>query len=247
MIVCLDFLNTYEDGKRTIIKSLVRCDDCGKERIIRKGSAKRGVGVSFCASCCTKGEKSYNYGKHYSLERCKKISEAQKGGKGNNYGKKASEETRKKMSEARSGEKNAMFGRYGKDAGFYGKHHTKEHLEKIRLSHLGNKNPMWRDDLTQQERENNKNRNYNPKTLEWRNKVFKRDDYIDQITGRKGGELVAHHLYNYANYPELRFDMNNGITISKDLHILFHMIFGIKNNTPSQFKQFEKYILDILS
>lgn len=51
------------------------------------------------------GEKNPNYGKHYSEEARKKLSETLKG-------RQISEETRKKMSESCRGEKNQAFGKH---------------------------------------------------------------------------------------------------------------------------------------
>ena len=72
----------------------------------------------------------------------------------------------------------------------------------------------------------------------WRNSVFARDGYICQKTGIKGGILVAHHIQNFAQYPELRFAIDNGITLSKKAHKEFHKKYGIKNNNATQIKEF---------
>ncbi len=54
---------------------------------------------------------------------------------------------------------------------------------------------------------------------EWRTKVFERDNYTCQSCGKKGGNLNAHHIQNFANYLELRFEISNGITLCKDCHL----------------------------
>jgi 5-methylcytosine-specific restriction endonuclease McrA len=72
----------------------------------------------------------------------------------------------------------------------------------------------------------------------WRNSVFARDGYTCQITGIKGCNLVAHHINNFADYPELRFAIDNGITISKEIHLAFHKKYGRKNNTREQWVEF---------
>ena len=53
--------------------------------------------------------------------------------------KSISEETRKKLSLAHSGEKNYFYGKHyrGKDHPMFGKHHTEEAKQKMRLAHLG--------------------------------------------------------------------------------------------------------------
>ena len=74
---------------------------------------------------------------------------------------------------------------------------------------------------------------------EWKKKVFERDDYTCQCCGKRGGNLNAHHLYNFAEYEDLRYNVENGITFCEKCHLVnypnsFHSIYGEKNNTPEQ-------------
>ena len=72
----------------------------------------------------------------------------------------------------------------------------------------------------------------------WRNSVFARDGFICQKTKIKGNKLVAHHILNFSSYPELRFAIDNGITLSEKAHIEFHKIYGRKNNSREQLEKF---------
>jgi len=72
----------------------------------------------------------------------------------------------------------------------------------------------------------------------WRNNVFTQDDYTCQKYGIKGGRLHPHHIQNFAQYPELRFSKENGITLSEKAHKEFHHIYGTKNNTREQIEEF---------
>ena len=72
----------------------------------------------------------------------------------------------------------------------------------------------------------------------WREVVFARDNWTCQKTGIKGGKLHPHHIQNFAQYPELRFAIDNGITLSKEAHKEFHKKYGLKNNTREQIEEF---------
>ncbi len=53
---------------------------------------------------------------------------------------------------------------------------------------------------------------------EWRNAVFERDSYICQECGQVGGRLEAHHKKPYKAFPELRYEISNGVTLCKKCH-----------------------------
>ena len=92
----------------------------------------------------------------------------------------------------------------------------------------GENNPNWNPNLTDEER--TVKRKYKEYEY-WRTSVFEKYNYTCQLSGQKGGKLVVHHLNGYNWDIKHRLDINNGIVITKELHILFHKLYGQKDNT----------------
>lgn len=53
---------------------------------------------------------------------------------------------------------------------------------------------------------------------EWRTSVFRRDGYTCRGCGIRGGHLEAHHILPKSEFPELMFDLDNGITLCHECH-----------------------------
>lgn len=108
------------------------------------------------------------------------------------------------------------------------------------LSKSGEFSYKWKGGITTEQEKIRKSSDYK----EWRNNVFKRDNYTCQCCGDStGGNLQAHHKYNFSEYPELRFDVNNGITLCNKCHDFsqpgsFHHTYGATNNTPEQLEEY---------
>lgn len=78
---------------------------------------------------------------------------------------------------------------------------------------------------------------------EWRKKVFERDLYTCACCGCKNGngkyiKLVAHHIKNWKDNIDSRYDVDNGVTLCEECHIKFHSMFGKRNNTFEQLEEF---------
>jgi hypothetical protein len=75
---------------------------------------------------------------------------------------------------------------------------------------------------------------------EWRMAIFERDDFACSFCGKPGvhGNLRAHHMDCFADFPEKRLDVDNGITFCVDCHKQFHLKYGTLHNRRWQTDEF---------
>ena len=97
---------------------------------------------------------------------------------------------------------------------------------------------MYKPELTYEERFLRRNLF---ELRKWRKEVFSRDNYTCKICGERGARLNAHHLYSWFDYPDMRFNLENGVTLCRKHHKDFHSWMG-GNNVSCQPKDFEEYI-----
>lgn len=60
---------------------------------------------------------------------------------------------------------------------------------------------------------------------QWRKMVYERDQYKCVKYGSKN-KLNAHHIKSWKYYPDLRYNINNGITLCEKCHIEVHKKYG---------------------
>lgn len=103
-----------------------------------------------------------------------------------------------------------------------GTHPSLETIKKLSESHIGKfcgeKHPQWIKDRTKLSRCGEKQGfEYN----KWRKEVYTRDNWKCRIfNGDCIGRIEAHHIFNWVDYPELRYEVGNGITLCHYHHPL---------------------------
>lgn len=141
-------------------------------------------------SAFKKGSIPWNKGQKnvFSPETIMKMSLARKNFVPANKGKKASIETRLKQKER-------ALERY-----------------KVKENH-----PRWKEDRNSLYKSEKKHED--TKYRYWMKEVKDRDGWKCKINNKNcKGRLEAHHILNWVDYPELRYEINNGITLCQAHH-----------------------------
>lgn len=164
------------------------------------------------------------------IERAEKIRQKLLGNK-NSLGHKQTPQERLNHSKAMMGNKNGL-----NHHSNLGRKASLEERMKNSKRQKGEKSNFWKGGI-------NPINDSIRKSIElrlWRESVFARDNFTCQKCLLKIRQLNAHHINNFADYPELRTSIENGITFCKPHHKEFHKKYGVKNNTKEQLLIFIK-------
>lgn len=121
------------------------------------------------------------------------VSNSRKGHIPWNKGQSLNDITRKKISNSKTGKSVRHTGSFKKGMTPWNKG-------------IGNKTPI------------SKRLRTSPQFKEWRKAVFERDNYTCQKCKVRGGVLHPHHIKRFSEFPELRFEISNGLTLCVDCH-----------------------------
>ena len=169
-------------------------------------------------------------GHFVSEETKKKLSLSKIGDRNPNYGKTPSEKQKRALNRKGiplSEEHKLKIGEANK--GIKRSEETKRKLSKAKKGKYGKDTNNWKNGIT-------------PKNILirtsieyrlWREAIFARDNWTCQNCGKRGVKLNAHHIKSFAQYPELRFAIDNGITLCKKCHKKIGLHKGIKKNAKA--------------
>jgi len=168
-------------------------------------------------------------GRKLSIETRMKLSRLKKGVP-------CSEETKKKISKATIGKNSGNIPwnkgiktnirhekqfKKGQIPWNKGKHLSEESRIKMslkmkqRLSNPEN-HPLWKKDRSTLAKKQERN---DTAYKDWRKQVWLRDKFTCRIADNNcDGKIEAHHILGWSEYPELRYQINNGITLCHAHH-----------------------------
>ena len=145
------------------------------------------------------GKTAWNKGKKSSEKTRERIRQARLKQICPTLGKhwKLSDETRRKISEGKTKEQIQKFIEMIKKQS--GKNHYKWITDRSKVVGLQNRN--------------------NPEYKQWRMQVWLRDNFKCKIANPNcSGRIEAHHILPWRDYPELHYQLNNGITLCHAHH-----------------------------
>jgi hypothetical protein len=127
-------------------------------------------------------------------------------------------------------------------SGMSGKHHSEETIYKIKHSQVGKPHPKgslsprWKGGITPINKIIRRSLDY----INWRKSVFERDNWTCRKCGTSKTFLHPHHILNFSKYIELRFCVDNGVTLCKNCHNNFHKLYGGRDNNQQHILEFFK-------
>ena len=108
----------------------------------------------------------------------------------------------------------------------------------LSCSRKGERNPSWDSAITDEERKKRRKWECSNEIKEWRDSVFKRENYTCEKCGVRGDRMNAHHKNGYKWCVAQRTNVDNGACLCERCHKKFHSKYGLKYNTEEQYIAF---------
>jgi 5-methylcytosine-specific restriction endonuclease McrA len=110
------------------------------------------------------------------------------------------------------------------------------HKERLISAHSGENSNFWKGGITGR---NRIDRNYLSSII---NPIIReRDEFTCQKCNMQGAELNCHHIFDFSNYTELRFEEANLVTLCENCHMYdFHYIYS--NRQPNTLTDLEDWM-----
>jgi 5-methylcytosine-specific restriction endonuclease McrA len=105
--------------------------------------------------------------------------------------------------------------------------------EKYRSMVTGKNSPVWKGGVNDPRWDRLK-----PEYKSWKISVFQRDAYSCQKCLATNTYIEAHHIFNWNDNPDKRYEIENGITFCKNCHSSFHKIYGKKHTNLTQLTEY---------
>lgn len=86
------------------------------------------------------------------------------------------------------------------------------------IRQMGAGNPAWKGGVTPEHQRIRNSKEHG----DWSISILRRDHFTCRDCGVRGGKLVAHHIKSFALFPELRFDLDNGMALCRKCHYKVH-------------------------
>lgn len=93
--------------------------------------------------------------------------------------------------------------------------------KKYKIMFSKENSPLWKGGFRSK-----RNERITLEYKEWRTSVFKRDSFVCLKCNKNSRELQAHHILSWKENEDLRYDIDNGITLCTECHKKFHKKYG---------------------
>ena len=99
-------------------------------------------------------------------------------------------------------------------ASLVGSKRSDETRARMSEAQQGERSNTWKGGFSRAYRRGYRSEQYK----RWRSAVFERDDYTCRECGARGSYITAHHIVPWVQSSELRYEVDNGITLCEPCH-----------------------------